>query len=560
MTKFFENQKGGKFNPIMEELNAMLERKKNNYGDNIITYRLLKGDIIIAPDEAAQPLLMNAVQDIEFLMGEENEKSVTAEARAGVAQIKNREMLHARITETAQPIELTYLEIISIIFLLSVIGFASAQYAIAANYLNSSNQDMLVVDDCYRIQSALHYALYNTRECVITNLNLTNGPRIMNKTSADYISYLQNDLDFSINDMYDKENSLPVTDFTQDPTSKLSNYFEQEVINFTHYISLNNTMLRLYTFPEIVMAFISGLFQVQIAGDSNLTDDNYYVRLVIENGYNSVTNSTMDISLLVENKYSNQETSQDTTILILVIIGICMATLFIPFGLTLLYYVYGSIQQVMTLFLDVPYKNLRNFNKKTETFLEVVMLGQYTDVETSQLDESDDSSPLDRLSRRSRRYKNIPSFLRKAVILLLLTSIVIDLYFGINYYLDKNFKQNFQDDLGNFHSLVKMEASCQIALNFQRECYYGDPNLLILNQNKCNQALTYLNKLYDLFKLYDVIEQSLILKTSSSQQVLIEIMHGNLCDNLFGIVPQLGSVSCTSFIDGSGTQVFAYIY
>ena len=562
LIRYSEMDLSRRYETLIRELTDLLANKKINYGEGIITYRLENGEINLAPSETGPPLVINTGNDLDLFLSEDEAKQGKNEGKGmtGIFQIKSRETLEARIKEIGLPGEYLLLYYTSVFQILFLVSFSIALYILSANFLNNTTRGFEILQNSSNLLSSIQHVLYQVRECIITNNNISNNAMLMNIGSRDdYFTYLQNDIQSYKNIISDLGNFISFQEEIQDHSLPLYAYYATSSLLLNHSITDKLVVERNFSYPQIISFFLSNMFDVSVSDPSSYNDDDYNSNFLIHNGHNYITQGTILLSNLFMGIFKDDINKDMPTIKALFSVAICISALFIPFALVLLNCIFSSTQNTLMLFLDLPYKSLRQLNLKADRFLQTLIYSSEVDHDND-IDSYEDWSLSEKSTRRSRRFKNIPSFIQKAAILLIASTAIIDVIFGINFYLEASFRDSYLDALTSFNQTARIESTCYMVLNYERECFYNDPTLEIQGiLDKCQLAEAMLELTYTEFSKFDVLEKNSGISTSNSETALNSILQNNLCSGQFGIIPAIPGKSCENFMQSIGTQVYTFL-
>lgn len=556
--KLLETEPTGKYSLIVRDLTTLLGTKRVNYGKDIITYRLIDGQLQLAPEESSQNFLINSTNQSGFFLSEDEEKLGRSEGKdfTGIAHIRSRVTLQARIIEVANPRELTFLLFASALLFAFLIAFALSLYILSASFLNNSSNRFQYLQNSSQLISEIQHAVFLGRECIFTNNNITDNSKLMNfPTTNAYMVYLQSELENYLITISSLTDYLSNQKYVLDVSSPIYNYYHQPVINLSHKIESNLTIYRLFTFPQATEFLLSNMFDMQSSDSNSYSDDDYNSIFVVDNGFNAITEGATAVNNLFVQAFLDESEDDMVTIIILVSIAIGISALFIPLSLLLLKYAYSTTQFILILLLDLPYKSMRELSEKAERFQQEVLSGQYEDneIDDNEIDKIEGFSLFDGSSRRTRRYKNTPSFLMKATIMLIVAIAIIDVFFGINYYLENTVRENYKNSLTNFNMTMRVEEMCKMALNYERECFYTSSTLTILGQiNRCALTESTIEDAYELYKIFDNPYQ---ISPDGSDAEISEILYEDLCTNSYGIVVSVPGQSCQNYLQNVASKV-----
>lgn len=549
---------------FIHDCSNMLKGKIMDYGEGIVTYQLIKGELLLVSEETNQIPLMAQENVVSIWMDNEiaNAGRKEDDKLTTLSHIKNREAFKYSLMETSQTGELTFIFLVSFLLTIVLVSFSIILYVFSKNFIDTSFNDLLSLEKTYQLLSDIHYTIYNTRELTLLDQNLTQSYLMLSLSKAYYYNQLQNDLENFEGVISEQEVNLSSQIFSETNSPESNSLFNTESLPFATYITnidqTNGTELTYYfNFPELILSFCSNLFGV--ASNTNQTS-NYFSYSIFHNGFNSVTNAIKELAFVFYEMLVLDCSTNMQTILAIFILAICLCIAFMPLALVLISFNNDFRRKILSLFLELSPKTVKALNAQCDQFLHNQLIGCEIDFDTVGedilLNNDNDDAIFGSISRRTRKFTNLPNFMRNLTLILTFINTAVSVYFGMNYYLEKNYRDRISQMIDQFNLVIQIEPYSQLALNYQRECYYGDANITIDGKDKCSQSVDILSQADKITKILEELTQKALLSDSNVQNSIFQILQNDLCTNPLRIIDSSNNyLNCEQFAGSVITSV-----
>eukprot|EP01022_Parablepharisma_sp_SALTPOND_P003336 TRINITY_DN1132_c0_g1_i1.p1 TRINITY_DN1132_c0_g1~~TRINITY_DN1132_c0_g1_i1.p1 ORF type:complete len:1583 (+),score=151.93 TRINITY_DN1132_c0_g1_i1:1986-6734(+) len=539
---------------ISQELGAFLVGKKLNFGKEVTTLRLLKGEEVEIKDEFSHPPMLFADNSVN-MYGEDEEgrgrRDLTSVSN--LSQIKSRESFKLKLMEAAQPKELTILFLASLIIAACLISFSVILYVYSATHITEVKERLESVHKANRLMAKTYDAVFIARELVLVRENLSVYDKAKRLSKAQYYSELREPVTELSDSMNKLLNTLMDNSYHKtNPQFFDSLYFDKRVGIKT--LPKDTIIIeRKHTFPEGILVFISNLFAVSGLNETDFTGKNYHVYAVLENGFNSIADSIKEVTDKYEHALYLEEDKNMDTILAFFIISVCVSALFLPVVLIFIRLIHARTEQIMKLFLEIPAATLKQLSTRCENFLHNLRQDVEGDVD-SVFDEllegaRADLLETDHISRRLRKFSNRPNFMEKFTFVILFTIGALSGFFVANYLLEISHRNAHKEMSAEFEQVSSIEWVAHAALDYQRECFYGE-ELKIQGDQACKQSLNMLDRAYKTTRIMENLSIQPKLTDESVQTIIHGLLKGNLCKNSYGLYINSSYIVCEEFAEG----------
>ncbi len=546
---------------LAQDLLDMLSGKELNYGKGVVTYRLIDGQAVMIDDETSQPSLMHPDHlgnvDIE---DEEGRGRRDTGAVSVLTQIRSREAFRLKLMEAAQPRELAILLLTSILLAGCLVAFSILLYLYSMYYMDATKKGLTNLYRATQIMSYVQNSVYYTRDLIILAAGLSTHYTKLDMTLAQYYSYVQNTLT-KYNDIIDDlNNNIEETRSVALNSGDFDSLYRKETVNVQSIVLNVYQLGRLYSFPEALVIFESTLFAISMLTASDYIDTTYYIYVIIRNGFNSISAATTTLTTLFYNALVMEEDRNMNIILTIFVIAVTVSVLFLPTVLLFIGKIHAAKENIMRLFLELPAITIKALNTRCEAFLHGLRHDVETDADSvaedlAAIESKLDTTPMDYVSRRMRKFSNKSEFMKLFSFGVLLFTAVLSAFFAINYTLEKNYRSRYKGMLEEFQSTAELEPVAQMALNYQRECYYNDSTLTILGNSSCSQSLNILDEAYSVTKVLEDLSIKVKLTGASQENEIKTMLKGNLCDEGFSDYVNTTLITCSTFSEGIAKEV-----
>jgi len=543
---------------LLEELKTLVENHIVNYGEGVVTRRFEDGEFILVDGNTLSQIAVS--EGVDDLVGTEDDKEGNTKNENMVSQIHSRETLYTKLTaKLTERTELRVMLYLTFFLLSCIIIFASIIYSYSMIYLNAATSGLSNLSKVFDLGTEIQYSLFYSRQLNVIEKGFYTLKDYLanNMTIEEYKDYLKEKIKYHSENLYDLNDFLANEALIEVDEPELDDYYKENGVDIEYYITPTRIVHENCTLPEAILEFIAYLYESRYTADSN--EWLYFYKFILDNGYNNI----MQDALAANRGFlKNTELIAKNNIeimLALTITAIVMITLYIPVFIFLVFALHSYSKRIFDLLLELPYKPLSELITRCEIFVKSLNIENY--VEYDENDNTQTEKTHDYMSnyandngkRKRRKYRNTSKWLEYSSIAVFLVCGILSIYFGIYYYLETDYRGDYEFLLDEFNDTMRIESRNQMALNYLLEClYHKTGKVELTDENMCQRASQAIENGYELMKKIETIEIDAVLCTEKTISDLKQIFSENLCEIVKIYEPTI--IKCEDLAQGTVTH------
>ena len=534
-----------------------------NYAEGIETFRwTISGEF--EPVNVETNMLEVRKKEETQLVNIEDVKKKSEDSKSMVSQKNSlklkKKALNNAITEKTVPSSILQLKRAGYAIILALICLIAIEFGLIQSKFSEIIQNYNMINFSYRqiiIQMRISYEIY--KYCIFKK---SGDPKFTSSLSdAEYLTQRKQYINNFLTEFYGVQSNLSLNQLSMSDTN--SELYNKQVVSLLFLgNNIGNSNIMTYTLTEALLLMASSVFTVtnNLNTTADINDQNIYFVL-----YNSFWKLTESMFLTADHFVKDLYDRTDSKYIMVLIMYIISLVILVG-SILILFPVVASVSRskikVLKLFLDIPLGNVRQLQKKCESFI-ISYQEEGKDDNNSNLEglSEDKSNTADDLMiaekgliGRSRYFKNQKSTNLPFFIKYIIGIIVVESYFAVNFALNKV----YLNDVNNYNKELNVTALFHTQQSYTLtvfEALLAYDKILPLNQSSTFNliALNKIQALYsiatDIQNIHNSNEQSTLGSEYVSQ--FNEIMRRDLCyySSDFKFL-----FKCSSFIDGIVTE------
>ena len=378
-----------------------------------------------------------------------------------------------------------------------LLALAITEFSVINSQFNDINENFNLIQQSYSRISEVQRIAYDVRSLILINekkqvvySNYT--------TETNYTSYLQNDIEEALNNLYDLQNKISLSSLSM--SSKQQTLVDTKSVNL--YFRDQDATLKTLSFSltEAVLQVASAVFTTRHLNIPEVVEVQEDVYFITYNVFNDFLIALRQSSLYYVEDLSSRTDQKTELILILFLASIGTMLL----SLTVLLPVISSVNlarmKVLSLFVDIPNHHVFALGFKCEKFITSFHDEHNDEIESEDGDnaKSDEQEMMSSASSKRGGHKlpkNSTGSNKKFLIQAGVATLVVSAYFIAMFILSLQYISNIQVITDEMNALAQAESYYSFVQNSMREMIYN-PDKPILQHKSFEVTRDSVEQLY----------------------------------------------------------------
>lgn len=532
-----------------------------NYAQDIVTMRLVNQKLVnveVLKDEIiddtemlipAKGSLFNNVDD----GNKDNEEDQKSDFNS---MAKFRKALNHAIAEKSVPPAIRRLKLIAVILFVILVAMAAVSYFYFANAFDDIEENVhLIVTSNDRVREFMS-VMSRVRDLTLLNMGVF--------TASTYYSEdnLRSDLFNSLTQLEKIQGVLLNSNLGLSGSHE--RLHSDDIVPIYRKLGSDSLTSQTFNLFGALNEIISRAYKIYNVPLANITRDNSDVFVVEYNLLNDFyTAMRTDVEYYIL-ELIDRVSLRKTAILIILIVSAMIILISLVLFFPLLIGVHKASEEVLSLFLDIPEKTVKNLYTRCENFISTLQLGEDEEIMSEGADEDlekDDDNEETSLTpetfrRKRKKFKNTGQSRRQVFIRFVLGGLVLAGYFIFNFFIAEDLLSDMSAMIPEINVTSMSAGYSAFVENVERQLIL-DNTFKILSSEPMSVAVSNIQGIYELDAFLNQVHSSNVgINSVIYNEAFKQIMMFDPCQ-LSAFLSVVSLAECEAFADGSVYQGMA---